>query len=201
MATLIVLALVITLCWKAREVADALDIRRWSNFYPEATPFVGSPASEAEPAEMPSGILAEILARSPQRNAGTFLKAAGQTYELVVTAFATGELEPLRYLLGDELAADFTAAIAERRQRGEKLTVTFIGIVASDIVDGDIDGDTAWLDVRIVGQMVSVLRDSLGTVLLGDPLRVVDMPEIWTFKRNLNAADPVWRLVATEPEE
>lgn len=201
MATLIVLALVITLCWKAREVADALDMRRWSDFYPEPLPYGGSPAPPENSAEAPSGPLAEILARSPQRNAETFLKGAGETYELVVTAFASGDLEPVRYLLGDELAADFSAAIAERRQRGEKLAVTFIGLTGLDIVDGGIEGETAWLDVRIVGQMVSVLRDNMGAVLLGDPLRVVDMPEIWTFERNMNVADPVWRLVTTEPEE
>ena len=201
MATLIVLALVITLCWKAREVADALDMRRWSDFYPQAPSHGPTPSGLNEAAGTLPSPLTDILARSPQRDAETFLKGAGATYELVVTAFATGELEPVRYLLGDELAVDFSGAIAERRQRGEKLTVTFIGLAGLDIIDGAMEGEMAWIDVRIVGQMVSVLRNSMGTVLLGDPLRVVDMPELWTFERNMNAADPVWRLVTTEPEE
>lgn len=201
MATLIILALVVTLCWKAREVAAALDMLRLSSPYPAPAPYEGGSPDRPGHPEIPGGPYAAILSRSPQRDAQTFLKGVAQVYELVVTAFATGNLAPVDYLLGRELAADFADAIAGRRQRGEQLSVTFIGIVGLDIVDGGSDGERLWLDVRIVGQMVSVLRDSLGAVVLGDPLRVVDIPELWTFERQLHSPDPVWQLVATEPKE
>ena len=57
---------------------------------------------------------------------------------------------------------------------------------------------TAQIKVRFVSQIISVTRDKAGTVIDGDPEKVTDVTDIWTFARNLPSRDPNWKLVATE---
>jgi predicted lipid-binding transport protein (Tim44 family) len=35
-------------------------------------------------------------------------------------------------------------------------------------------------------------------VVDGDPAKVTDVTDIWTFAREVNSRDPNWKLVATE---
>jgi predicted lipid-binding transport protein (Tim44 family) len=52
--------------------------------------------------------------------------------------------------------------------------------------------------VRFVSQLVSVTRDKLGAVIDGNPDKVTDVTDVWTFARDITSRDPNWKLVATE---
>ena len=41
-------------------------------------------------------------------------------------------------------------------------------------------------------------RDKAGSVIDGDPEKVTDVTDVWTFARNLSSRNPNWKLVATE---
>jgi hypothetical protein len=56
----------------------------------------------------------------------------------------------------------------------------------------------AQITVRFVSQIISVTRDKTGSVIDGDPEKVTDVTDIWTFAPNLPSRDPNWELVATE---
>jgi predicted lipid-binding transport protein (Tim44 family) len=49
-----------------------------------------------------------------------------------------------------------------------------------------------------LSKLITATYDKAGAVVDGDPERVVDMTDIWTFAREIGARDPNWRLVATE---
>ena len=57
---------------------------------------------------------------------------------------------------------------------------------------------TARLTVRFVSHLVTVTRDRSGNVVDGNPDKVTDVTDIWTFARDLSSRDPNWKLVATE---
>jgi predicted lipid-binding transport protein (Tim44 family) len=59
-------------------------------------------------------------------------------------------------------------------------------------------GKTAQLTVRFVSQLVSVTRNKSGAAIDGNPDRVTDVTDVWTFARDLSSRDPNWKLVATE---
>ena len=51
--------------------------------------------------------------------------------------------------------------------------------------------------VRFVSQMISVTRDRAGTSVDGNPDKVADITDIWTFARDTASRDPNWKLVGT----
>ncbi len=63
-------------------------------------------------------------------------------------------------------------------------------------------GGKANITVRFVSQLISALRDKAGTVLTGDPTKVKDVTDIWTFSRDVSNArarqSPNWTLVSTQ---
>ena len=128
-----------------------------------------------------------------------FLAGASLAYEQIVGAFADGELQPVVGLLGPAVRQAFTEAIAERRSRGETLSATVIGLKAEPVAAG-LDSGTAWIEVRFATEMVSATVDREGRVLAGDPRRVVELSEAWTFARDVRSTDPNWMLVATDED-
>ena len=45
--------------------------------------------------------------------------------------------------------------------------------------------------------MIVATRDAAGNVVEGDPKAARKQRDVWTFARNMGAADPNWQLVAT----
>jgi predicted lipid-binding transport protein (Tim44 family) len=127
-----------------------------------------------------------------------FLTGARAAYDMIVTAFAAGDRRQLKNLLGREVYDGFEAAIKEREQRGETVESRFVSIDSADLVAAEYRGKTAQITVRFHSQLVSVTRDKQGTVIDGNPDKVTDVTDVWTFARDITSRDPNWKLVATE---
>ena len=113
--------------------------------------------------------LERIRAVDEHFDKSAFLSGASQAYELVVNAYAKGDMSTLNGLLGTDVAAAFHDAIGERREKGEVLTLSFIGIRELDIADAWLDADLAEITVRFVSELVTVTRAADNTVIDGDP--------------------------------
>ena len=129
-----------------------------------------------------------------------FLAGARMAFETVVQNFAEGDTKALRALLNDEVFENFTAAIKQREEAGETLETMLIGIKTADILEARMEGRTAFVTVKIVTEQVNLTRDRIGEVIDGDPNRVADVTDIWTFARNARARDPNWTLVETRSQ-
>jgi len=171
----------------------------------DATP---RPADIAEPAERWKGVaepgtalaagLDAIVAEDASFDAKPFLAGARQAYEMIVTAFAEGDQRALRNLLSREVFDGFDGAIRERESRGETVESRFVSIDAADIVGAELRNRTAQVTVRFVSKLVSVTRNRNGEVIEGNPEKVTDVTDVWTFARDITSRDPNWKLVATE---
>jgi predicted lipid-binding transport protein (Tim44 family) len=127
-----------------------------------------------------------------------FLTGARQAYEMIVTAFAEGNRKTLRGLLSKEVYDGFAAALTEREARGEQIDQSFVGINKADIIEAELKGATAHLTVRFTSELISATRDRAGAVVSGDPKRIKEVTDIWTFARDIASRDPNWKLVATQ---
>ena len=58
--------------------------------------------------------------------------------------------------------------------------------------------NTAYVTIKFVSQLISVTRDAEGDVVEGDPKKVREVTDIWTFARDISSKNPNWKLVATE---
>ncbi len=144
----------------------------------------------------------DILKLDPSFNPEHFVGGAKQAYEMIVTAFAEGNRKALKGLLNRDVFEGFSSAIVDRESRGEIIDQSFVGINKADLLEAEVKGGIASVTVRFVSQLISASRDRSGTVISGDPQKIKEVTDIWTFSRDVSTSrsrqDPNWRLVATQ---
>ena len=128
----------------------------------------------------------------------TFLKGARAAYELIVTAFAESNRKTLKSLLSREVYDGFAGAITDRESRGEQVDQSFVGIKSADVVEAELKNGMAQVTVKFVSELISATRDKGGEVIAGDPKRIKEVTDIWTFAREVASRDPNWKLIATQ---
>lgn len=126
-----------------------------------------------------------------------FVDGARSAFEMIVQAYAESDTKTLRNMLNDEVYGNFSDAIKEREKAGETLETTVISIKSADILEARVEGRTAFVTVKFVSEQVNVTRDKSGEAVDGDPNRVTNVTDLWTFARNTRARDPNWTLVET----
>jgi predicted lipid-binding transport protein (Tim44 family) len=142
--------------------------------------------------------LVELVRLDPSFDPAHFVQGAKAAYEIVVTAFAEGNRKTLKDLLSPDVYEGFSRVIAERESRGEQMDQSFVGIKAADLVEAEVKGGIAQLTVKFVSELISATRDRAGVVINGDPKRIREVTDIWTFAREVMSRNPNWKLVATQ---
>jgi predicted lipid-binding transport protein (Tim44 family) len=127
-----------------------------------------------------------------------FLSGARAAYEMVVTAFAAGDMPTLRRLLAPDVLANFDSAIRARLAAGQTMTTTLISIDATDFAEARLAGSVATVSVRFAAKLASATRDASGAVVEGSASEVADHLDVWTFTRDVRSRDPNWLLAATQ---
>ncbi|WP_029063354.1 Tim44/TimA family putative adaptor protein [Labrenzia sp. DG1229] len=145
--------------------------------------------------------LKQILSVDRSFEPQEFLQGARAAYEMIVMAFADGDKKALKNLLSSDVYEGFVGAIEDREKRGETIESTFVGIDKAEIVEAALKSSTAQVTVKIHSQLISATRDKAGEVVDGDPAKVTEVVDIWTFARDTSSRDPNWKLVATESAE
>jgi len=166
------------------------------------------PMETSEPTERWKGIaeagsavatgLDAIVRDDKTFDAKHFVAGARAAYEMIVLAYAEGDRRSLKNLLSRDVYEGFEAAIRERENKGETVETRFVAIDKSDITATELRARTAQITVRFVSQLISVTRDKSSNVIEGNPEKVTDVTDVWTFARDLTSRDPNWKLVATE---
>ena len=156
------------------------------------------PASTGTVAPTPLATgLAEIKLADPSFNEDGFLAGARVAFEMIVGAYARGDLATLRPLLVDDVYEKFAGAIRARQNAGETLETTLSAIRILDIIEARMEGRAAVVTIKVVSDQINLLRDRAGAVLDGDTSKPVEVIDLWTFSRNTRARDPNWTLIAT----
>ena len=136
-----------------------------------------------------------VVAQDPSFDPRHFLTGARSAYEMIVLAFANGDHRALRDLLSSEVYDSFESVIKDREKHEQKTETRFVSIDTAELVSAD--DRAAQLTVRFVSQMISVTRDKAGNIVDGNPDKVADITDIWTFARDTGSRDPNWKLVGT----
>ena len=169
---------------------------------PQKLPEAGERAERwkgiAEPGSVVAAGLDAIAREDKTFDVKHFLTGARAAYEMIVLAYAEGDRRALRNLLSREVYEGFEAAIRERESRGEAVETRFVAIDTSDIMAAEVRGRAAQITIRFVSQLISVTRDKAEKVIEGNPEKVTEVTDVWTFARDLSSRDPNWKLVATE---
>ena len=151
----------------------------------------------AEPGTPLAQGLDAIAAQDSSFDPRHFLSGARSAYEMIVLAFANGDRRALKDLLSSEVYDSFDSAIKDREKHEQKTETRFVSIDKAELVNAETRDRAAQLTVRFVSQMVSVTRDKAGTIVDGNPDKVTDITDVWTFARDVTSRDPNWKLVGT----
>jgi predicted lipid-binding transport protein (Tim44 family) len=154
-------------------------------------------AGESNPSSVAAGI-AQIRAADPSFDPDGFLRGARDAFAMIVGAFSSGDTATLRPLLSDDVYERFADAIRARQQAKETLETNLLSIKSTDLTQAELQGRTAMVTVRFVSDQANVTRGPDGKVIDGDPDRVIEKTDFWTFSRNTRSNDPNWQLVATQ---
>lgn len=151
-----------------------------------------------EPAPKPVSTNARHLREAdPQFDEAGFLKGARSAYEMIVEAFASGDLRSIRAYLSDAVYDAFKRAVMTREEAGHTTGLKFVGVDHAAIVDSDYDDEWMTATVEFSSNQVRVTRDKDGNIIEGDPNRIDLVKDRWTFSRKRSSRDPNWILVAT----
>ena len=152
----------------------------------------------AEPGSALATGLDAIAREDKSFDAKHFLTGARAAYDMIVTAYAEGDRRSSRTCsakrsMTASRARSRSASSAARRSRRASSRST-----APTSPPPSMRGKTAQVTVRFLSQLVSVTRDKDGAVIDGNPDKVTDVTDVWTFARDVSSRDPNWKLVATE---
>jgi predicted lipid-binding transport protein (Tim44 family) len=155
----------------------------------------------AEPTAGPAtpGVQA-IRAADPEFHEDEFLGGARAAFEMIVNAFARGDVATLRPLLAPEVMGQFEGAIRQRDAAGHTLEAEIAAVRGVAIAEARMDGATAAITVRFATDQVHVMRDREGRIVEGEAGKAEPVVDLWTFTRDLRSRDPNWQLAATRTE-
>lgn len=165
---------------------------------PQALPDPDRWKAYAEPGSRVANGLDAIVAADPGFDLDQFIAGAKTAYEMIVTAFATGDRELLARLLDKDVYASFAGAIEARASRGESLMTKVASIDKTGVFDAAVRDGTLQITLRFVASLVTATHDKDGKLIDGDPDKTVNMVDLWTFARPAGSRDPNWKLVATQ---
>lgn len=151
--------------------------------------------------ERVSAGLRAVVDADPTFSPKTFMEGAKAAYEMIVTAFATGDRATLRNLLEKDVYDGFERVIKDREAAGRKVEFTFVGLPKVQITEAEGDRRQVAVTVRFNAEVVSATRDQDGTLVEGNADQVQNIADEWTFARNPKSRDPNWKLIATSQLE
>ena len=147
-------------------------------------------------AQLAAGFKAVVEA-DPSFTPKSFLDGAKQAYEMVVTAYASGDRALLKNLLEKDVFEGFQRAIADREAAGQTVDFTFVGLPKVEISEAEYDRKNVLVTVRFHAEVVSATRDQDGNLVDGNADQVQTIADEWTFARNPKSRDPNGKVVTT----
>ena len=111
----------------------------------------------------------------------TFLQGARSAYEIIVSAFASGDRAKLKPMLDTDVYEAWENAITEREQTNAP-SFELLRIRSAEITEASLDNkDVARVTIEFQAE-------------LGDGESTSRSDEFWTFMRSVKSSDPNWIL-------
>jgi predicted lipid-binding transport protein (Tim44 family) len=126
-----------------------------------------------------------------------FIFGAKSAFEMVIKAFAAGDLDGLKSLLAPNIFEGFEEAVKQRKSQQQEITTNLISIDQAQIISALMLGDDASIVVKFVSKQINYISDKDGNIVIGRKDEISEVTDIWTFKRDVNSPNPNWIVSAT----
>ena len=138
-------------------------------------------------------VLEQLLKEDHTFNIDYFLDRVTKVFKMIVIAFYSNQMEPLKELLNFNVYKKFIIEINSRIREKIEQGVTVVGIKEVKIIDARIHESIVFMKLEIISeQMIS----NINTVDLNKN-NIVSVCDIWTFSKKIQSKD-FWKLTQTE---
>jgi predicted lipid-binding transport protein (Tim44 family) len=147
--------------------------------------------------------VAEIQRADRNFDPAQFAVGARTAFELILSAYASGDRDTLRQLTDDSVYQVLDESMRDRESREETLESTLVRIRSADVIEAELRGSVALVTLKIMSEQINVIRDAEGHAISGQHGVIDFVTDIWTFARDTGSQDPNWRLTEireAEPE-
>ena len=153
------------------------------------------PASDFDAIE---GALREVAEKDRLFDPKGFLSDAGNAFEMILGAFASGDKDTLSSFVSKDVYAGFAGAIDARNAEGQHLELTLLKAPEVTYYRAEVSGNMAFVTLTVQSEQIQVTRDKDGAIINGDPNQTTSVEDHWNFSRKLGSSDPIWTLIATQ---
>jgi len=145
-----------------------------------------------------SEVLTEIVKMDPNFCKEAFLKECERDLiPNILEAFVQGNLEILEDWCFEAPFSMMATPIRQAKQLGYTFHSQILDIDDVDLVMGKMTDNGPVLALTFTAQMIECLKDIKGTVVSGDPNKVMRVQYVWVLVRDQSELDPkaAWRLL------
>ena len=127
-----------------------------------------------------------------------FLSGAKTAFQMIIESYAKGNINKIKYLLGDNVFSIFSTEIKSRARKKHVLEHTLILIKSAGIEKINVKYSIADIVVKFVSEQVNLLKNQKGKILKGNDEYVENHINYWTFSKNLKSNNQNWKLIVTK---
>lgn len=143
--------------------------------------------------------LEKDLRQIPDFDKEKFINGAKRAFEIILTAFAKGDVETLETLVSPKLLKKFQEVLNQRQLDKITAETDLISFNKAEIINAKISkNNIVKIAVNFVTEQVNLLKDKQDKVIEGDENFVQTIADTWTFERCLTSTNPNWLLISTK---
>ena len=148
-----------------------------------------------------NGDLKRIYILSPNFSPKKFLKGAKDAFEIIVGAYAKGNLKKVKDLLSPNIFKTFSNISNQIIKKKQTLEHTLISFKSEEIKRIILKSTIAEIAVRFVTEQVNLLKNNKGQIIEGNNDYIENHIDYWTFSKDLKFSNPNWKLIVTKSEK
>ena len=122
-------------------------------------------------------------------NMKNFLIGAMKSFEALFSAYVLSDVDTLRKLVDDVMLVALSEKSMERARNDQVMCSKLLGVQNLTIKYIRCGGDEAWICLEIVSDQVVCIRNPEGTVVKGDPSKIVQVVDIVELHKSFDEND------------
>ena len=128
--------------------------------------------------------LETVYKKVPDFNHKSFLEGAKKAFEIIITAFNSGDKKTLKELVSNDVFMAFDSAINDNKNNPSS---QFYSLVIESIENASVENGKILISVNFVSEQM----------LNNDENSIVKNKDTWTFEKLVSSSSPKWTLIQT----
>ena len=113
-----------------------------------------------------------------------FIEGAKKAFEIIITAFNTGDKKTLKPLVSKDVYDAFVSAIDSNTNNP---SAQFYSLVVGGIEDAKVENGKMIISIKFISEQIIDNKEE----------SIIKNHDVWVFEKPVNASNPIWILTST----